>query len=68
MNSVNESYDETEMKSQQLFQEYFGLNDVFIERAHRVEKWDKSKDGPRTIYSRLLRYENKELPNETVTS
>ena len=36
MNSVNESYDETEMKSQQLFQEYFGLNDVFIEQSGKV--------------------------------
>lgn len=35
---INESWGVKERKLQQLFQEHLGLNDIFIERAHKAEK------------------------------
>ena len=34
---------------------------VFIEHTHRLEKWDKSEDSPRTMAPKLLHYKDKVL-------
>ena len=33
---------------------------VIIKKTHRVEKWDKPKQGPCTIVANLLNYKDKE--------
>lgn len=58
---VRESWDKTERKLQQLFDEHLGLNDIFIERAGRVKRGDKSKESQRTIVAKLLHYKDEEL-------
>ena len=58
---VRESWDETERKLQHLFDKHLGLNDIFIERARRVKRGDKSKESQRTVVAKLLHYKDEEL-------
>ena len=53
-----ESWNETEIKVKKLLRDRLKIDDVIIERAHRMGK--KNKDKPRTIIFKLLSYKDKE--------
>nr|XP_047129462.1 uncharacterized protein LOC124809419 [Hydra vulgaris] len=54
----NESWLESEIKVKKIFDEYLGIKDVKIERAHRAGKEDIKKH--RTIVVKLLDFKDKE--------
>ena len=59
--SPNKNWEDTENKLHQMLYDYFSIAErVVIKRAHRVEKWDKPKQGPPTIVAKLLNYKERE--------
>ena len=67
VDSVKRSWDKTERAwLQQLFQGHLGLNDIYLERTHIVQKSDKFRDVPNTIVSKLLHDKDKEIFTQNV--
>lgn len=60
----NETWEECEEKVKSLLKEKLHINDVEIERAHRV-KGNKNKTGPKTIVAKIL---NWKVKNEIIKS
>ncbi|XP_065678253.1 repetitive organellar protein-like [Hydra vulgaris] len=58
-----ETWDQTEKKVQQIFNDQLKISNIIIERAHRIERRfnaEKIKNKPRTIILKLLNYKDKE--------
>jgi hypothetical protein len=56
-----ETWEHTEQKLQNIFNEQLKLKNIVIERAHRIGKVDNNRDSPRTVILKLLNYKDKEL-------
>ena len=61
--SLNETWETTEKKVMDVFENKLGLRNIIIERAHRAAASQKQKQNnqPRTIIMKLLNYKEKEL-------
>ena len=55
-----ESWEDTERKVQEVFVNNLGLNNIKIERAHRVGRRDGNGERPRTVVLKLLDFKDKE--------